>query len=111
MRLTVFSRGGFSVYGGGAIAYDPHTNEAVISARDGETVTLTIEYPSAPTSPTTSGDGISATTPVITDNTITTTLSGITEAGSIDITATVGGEAKTIRIRGVSPSDTERYPC
>lgn len=109
MRITVFSRGGMSAYG--ADAYDPHTNEAVISARDGETIALTIEYPSAPTSPTTSSDGISATTPAISGNTITSTLSGVTDGGSIDITATVGGEVKTIRLRGRSPNETERYPC
>jgi hypothetical protein len=109
MRITVFSRGGMSAYG--ADAYDPHTNEVVISARDGETVALAVEYASAPTSPTKTGDGISATTPAISGNTITTTLSGITDGGSIDITATVGGEVKTIRIRGRSPDETERYPC
>lgn len=109
MRITVLARGGSAAYG--ADAYDPHTNETLVSAREGETIALTVEYPSPPTSPTVSTDGISATTPAISGNTLTTMLSGIDEDGTLEITATVGGAVKTIRIRGRSPSETERYPC
>lgn len=108
MQITLHARGGFSVYGG---SRDPRTNEAVIYTRDDETIALSIDYPSAPTNITTASSGISATTPVIAESQATTTLSGIQDGGYIDITATVGGEVKTVRVRGIAQTETERYPC
>jgi hypothetical protein len=108
MRITIHARGGFSVYGG---SRDPRTNEALVYARDGETVALTIDYPSAPSSLTKSEDGISATTPTITGDTASTTLSSIQDGGTIDITATVAGEVRIVRVRGVAQSEADLYPC
>lgn len=109
MRITVLNRGGLGVYGG---HYDPHLDAAIVQARDDETVALTIEYPSAPTSPTKTESGLSCTTPTVTSGTslVTCTLSAITNEGYVDITATVGGEARTVRIKGKAMSLVERYP-
>lgn len=108
MRITLHARGGFAVYGG---SYDPHTNEAVVETRDGETVALTIEYPSAPTNVTKTESGISTTTPSISTTKLTTTLSGIEDGGYVDITATVGGQVRKVRVRGSSQTETDRYGC
>lgn len=108
MRITVFNRGGMAVYGG---HYDSREDEAIVTARDGETVALTIEYPSAPTSPTKAESGITSTTPAVTSGTnkVTASLSSIQDAGYVDFTATVGGASKTIRVRGKSQTEVERY--
>lgn len=108
MRITVLARGGLSVYGG---HYDPHTDEAIVEGREGETVALTIEYPSAPTSPTKTADGIACTTPAVTSGTnkVTATLSSLQDGGYVDITATVGGASVTVRIRARVNSDADRY--
>lgn len=106
MRIAALNRGGLAVFGGD---YDPHEGEAIVSARDGETVALTIEYPSAPSAMTKTESGISCTTPAISGVKATTTLSGIQDAGYVDITATVGGAARVIRVRGQANTDTDRY--
>lgn len=103
MRIHVHARGGLSVYGG---HYDPHRHEAIIErSREDETVALTIEYPSAPTSPSVEVSGISCTTPAVTSGTnkVTATLSGLDNNGYADISATVGGALKKIRIATSSP--------
>lgn len=109
MRVTVLNRGGLAVFGG---HYDHHADAAIVTARDDETVALVIEYPSAPTAPSVSTSGLDCTTPAIVSgkNQITATLSGITECGYADITATVGGTQRIVRIKGKSPTWTERYP-
>jgi hypothetical protein len=106
MRISVHSRGGMSVYGGD---YDPKGDQAYVQARDGETVSLTIEYPSAPTAMTKAQSGISCTTPAIAGSKATATLSGIQDQGYVDIAATVGGERRIVRVRGRSDNETDRY--
>lgn len=108
MRITVFNRGGLGVFGG---HYDPHTDEANLQIRGAETVALTIEYPTAPTSPSKAEKGITSTTPAVTSGTnqITATLSAIQDNGYVDITATVGGVSRTVRIRGRSVLEVDRY--
>lgn len=96
MRITALNRGGLAVFQG---HYDPHRDEAIITVHDGETRTLVIEYPSVPSSVSASGDGITATSPTVSGNKATTTLSGLDDGGSIDITATVQGQIRTVRIR------------
>jgi hypothetical protein len=109
MRITALNRGGLAVYGG---LYDPHLNEAVVSARDGETVALTIEYPSAPTSPSKTEDGVTCTTPTVVtgSNKVTATLSALQDGGYVDLSATVGGVTRTVRIRARTATSTDRYP-
>lgn len=107
MRITLHARGGLSVYGGGF--YDPHTNEAIIMASEGETAKLTIEYPSAPSSPTKTEDGISATTPTISGSKLTSTLSGFRDGGHITFTASSGGETRKVRIRSVLRDRPDGY--
>lgn len=106
MRITVLSRGGLSVYGGD---YNPKTNEAEFQIRDGETVPVTIEYPSAPSSPSKSTSGITSTTPAASGNTVTCTLSSINDNGYADISATVGGVTKKVRIRARTDVETDQY--
>lgn len=106
MRITVLNRGGLGVYGG---HYDPHQDAAIVQARDDETVSLIIEYPLAPTSPTKTESGISCTTPTVSGSTITATLSDIQECGYVEITATVGGALRTVRIKGRAQTLAERY--
>jgi hypothetical protein len=109
MRITVLNRGGLGVFGG---HYDPHADEAIVTAREDETVSLTIEYPSAPTAPAVSdSSGISCTTPVVTSGTnkITAALSAIQDCGTVDISATVGGATKIVRIRGRAWTSIDRY--
>jgi hypothetical protein len=106
MRITALARGGLSVYGS---LYDAHRDEAVIQCRDGETEAVTLEYPSAPSAITTTGSGITATAPVITGNAATLTLSGLQDVGRLDISATVGGETRIIRVRARSQTMIDRY--
>jgi hypothetical protein len=106
MWITVLSRGGLAVYGG---VYDPHLDAAVVTARDGETVPLIIDYPEAPSAPTKTESGISSTTPTVSGTKLTATLSAIQEEGYVDITATTGGAQRTVRIKGRSRSEVERY--
>lgn len=108
MRIFLMARGGFSVFGG---HYDAHRNEGVVEIRDGESRALTIEYPSAPTSPSTSGSGITASAPVVSGNKITTMLSAMNNGGWLDLTATVGGETRTVRVRCRNQTWVDRYDC
>jgi len=109
MRITIHNRGGFSVYGQGN--YDPHTNEAIIPARENDTKRLVIDYPSAPTNIAVSESGISATTPTTSGNKITTTLSSIQCGGYVDITATSDYEVRTVRVRASANYDRDGYDC
>jgi hypothetical protein len=106
MRITALARGGVSVYGG---HYDPHRNEAIVSTRDDETEAVTIEYASAPTAITTLASGITTTTPAASGSKATMTLSALQDGGYLDITATVGGEARVVRIRARSQTSVDRY--
>lgn len=106
MRITVHSRGGMSVWGGD---YDPKRDQAYVQTREGETVALTIEYPSAPTAITKTGSGIASTTPAVTGVKATATLSAIQDEGYLDISATVGGEVRVVRIRARADSDVDGY--
>ena len=106
MRVTVLARGGLSVYGG---HYDPHANEAVVLIREDETVALTIEYPTAPTSPSKTTDGLACSTPAVSSLKLTATLTGINDGGYADISATVGGVIKTVRVRARSTAQTDGY--
>jgi hypothetical protein len=106
MRITALSRGGLAVYGG---LYDAHRDEAVVQTRDGETEAVTIEYASAPTAITTLASGITTTTPAASGSKATMTLSSLQDGGYLDITATVGGEARLVRIRARSQTGVDRY--
>lgn len=106
MRISVLARGGLSVHGGD---YDPKGDQAIVQTREGETVSLTIEYPSAPTAMTKAESGVSCTTPAISGSKATATLSGIQDEGYVDISATVGGERRVVRIRGRADVETDRY--
>lgn len=108
MRISVLARGGFSVFDG---YYDPHRNEAVLPVRDGETSALVVEYPSAPTSPSIAVSGAGATATTISGNKLSTTLSGLKNGGRIDVTATVGGETRIIRVRVRNQTWIDRYDC
>lgn len=106
MRITALRRGGLAVFGG---HYDAHRDEATVTCRDGETEAVTIEYASPPSAITTTGTGISATTPSISGNKATLTLSALQDGGRLDIKATVGGEAHIVRIRARSQTGVDRY--
>lgn len=106
MRVTVLSRGGLAVYGG---HYDPHRNEACFDVRDGEGVAVTVEYPSAPTTPAIAVSGLTASAPTVSGNKITTTLTAIDDCGHADLTAVVGGVDRVVRLRARSPSPLDRY--
>lgn len=106
MRITALSRGGLGVYGG---HYDPHRDEAIVATRDGETEAVAIEYPSAPTSVTTTVSGVMATTPTISGNVVSLTLSGLNDGGHVDVIATVGGAVRLVRIRARSQTAVDRY--
>lgn len=108
MRITALQRGGLAVYGG---FYDPHANEAIVQVRDGESVGVTIEYPSAPSAITTAVSGATTTEPAISGVKAALTLSGLNDGGRVDITATVGGAQRTIRIRAESCTRPDRYDC
>lgn len=108
MRITVQARGGLSAYGG---VYDQHRNEVEIQVRVGETSAVTIEYPSAPTAPSVAVSGVTASAPAVSDNKLTLTLSDLQTSGRADVTATVGGEVRTIRIRVITPLNPDRYGC
>jgi hypothetical protein len=106
MRITVLARGGLAVYGG---HYDPHRNEACFDIRDGEEVAITVEYPSAPTTPSVAVSGVTASAPAISGAKVTLTLSDIQDCGYADLTSVVGGVDRTIRIRAGSPKSQDRY--
>lgn len=106
MRITALSRGGLGVFGG---HYDPHRDEAIVTCRDGETEAVAVEYPSAPTSVSTAASGITATTPTISGNVVSLTLSGLNDGGHVDVTAAVGGAVRLVRIRARSQTTVDRY--
>lgn len=106
MRITVLARGGLAVYGG---HYDPHANEAVALVREDDTVAVTIEYPTAPTSPAKTARGLTCATPAISGKTLTCTLSAINDGGYVDITATVGAATRKIRIRARNNNQIDDY--
>ena len=106
MRITALARGGLAVYGG---HYDPHQDAAIATVRDGESVAVFIAYPTAPSAMSTSASGISATTPAVSGNSATLTLSGLQDCGYLDVLATVGGAIRTVRIRAKSQAYAARY--
>ena len=106
MRISVLSRGGLGVQGG---SYDPKANEARADLRDGETIAVTIEHPSAPTSPTASTNGMTCSAITTSGNKLDFTLSAIRDGGYADISATVGGVTKTVRIRANEMAERDRY--
>jgi hypothetical protein len=106
MRISVLSRGGLAAYGA---SYDPKCDEIIANVRDGETISATIEYPSAPTSPTADTSGLTCSAPAISGNKLTFTLTAINDAGRADITATVGGATKTVRIVANQAAEPTRY--
>lgn len=108
MRITALNRGGLSIFGG---LYDAHRNEVAVQVRNGETEAVSIEYQSAPTAISTTSSGVTATTPAISGTKAKLTLSGLNDGGHIDITATVNGEIRTIRIRARSETWVDRYDC
>lgn len=104
MRIYAMNRGGLSVFGG---HYDPHRNEAIVLARDDvETVAVTIEYPSAPTSPSAGASSVTCSSIATNGNKLTFTLSSMNDGGYVDISATVGGAVRKVRIR----ARTSQYP-
>lgn len=108
MRISVLNRGGLAVFGG---HYDPHTNEATVLVRDGETVALVIEYPSAPTSPTKTASGVTCSTPTVVTSTnkVSATLSAMNDGGYVDISVTVAGATVKVRIRASTNTDVDGY--
>lgn len=109
MRIYVMNRGGLSVYGG---LYDPHRNEAVVLVRDeDESISVTIEYHDVPSSPSATASSLTCSTPTLTTGTnkLTATLSSINDGGYVDISATVGGETKKVRIRARSQKAPDTY--
>lgn len=108
MRITALGRGGLGVYQG---LYDPHKDEAVVQIRDGETIGVTIVYPSTPSAMSTSANGITASTPTITGSQAALTLSDMDDNGYVDVLATVGGQIRTVRIRTRNGTPVEDYGC
>lgn len=106
MRITVLARGGLAVYGG---SYDPHRNEVAINTREGESVGVTIAYPSTPSSTSRSASGLTASAPAVSGSKLTTTLTSISDGSYVDITATVGGQVRVIRITARSRTPMDRY--
>lgn len=106
MRVSVLSRGGLAVFGG---LYDPHEDEAVFSFRDGETKAVLVAFPSAPTSVTASATNCTASTPTTSGNNVSLTISAMSDRGYVDVTATVGGEIRTARIRANGRAPAEDY--
>ncbi len=105
MRVSVLSRGGLAVFGG---LYDPHVDEAVFSFRDGETKSVLVAWPATPTNVTASASNITASTPTTSGLNTRLTLTNISDAGYVDISATVGGQTRTARIRAAGiPSPTD----
>lgn len=98
MRITALSRGGLGVFGG---HYDPHKDSAILTMRQGESRTITIEYASSPSEVAISTSGFTTTAPVISGNKASFNVSGVSDRGLLDITAIVGGEVRDIRIRAV----------
>lgn len=106
MRITALNRGGLAVFDG---LYDAHRDEAVVQARDGETKSVTIDYGSAPSALATWGSGITTTAPAVSGTRATLTLSGLRDNGRLDVTATVNGETRLVRIRARSQNMIDRY--
>lgn len=106
MRVVVLARGGLAVYGG---YHDPGRGEVVVNVADGETVALEIEYPSAPSAMTKTEAGIASTSPTVSGSVASCTLSGVTRGGYVDISATVGGATRIIRVRGQTTAEPDQY--
>jgi hypothetical protein len=95
MRITFLSRGGLSVYGG---IYDPHKDAAALAIRQGETRTITLEYPGPPTGVEISASGFTVGAATVSGNKVSFNVSGISHGGILDVTAAVNGEVRDVRI-------------
>lgn len=96
LRITALNRGGLAVYGPGS--YDAKEDAAVVNGIDGETRALQIEYPSVPSSIVVESDGLGCTTPTVSGNVASATLSSLASGGEVVISATVGGVTRAVRI-------------
>lgn len=107
LRITAHARGGLSVYGPGY--YDAKRNEAVALTREDETLKVVIEHASAATSPAKETSGVTSSTPTVSNNQVSLTLSALQDNGYADITATVGGATSKVRIRAKTETTTDTY--
>lgn len=106
MRVSILSRGGLAVFGG---LYDPHADEAVFSFRDGETKSVLVAWPSTPTNVAAAASNITASAPTTSGLNSRLTLTNISDAGYVDISATVGGETRTVRVRAAGNPSLSDY--
>jgi hypothetical protein len=100
MRITLLRRGGVSVYGA---SYDARRNVVVVLS--GDQVGVEIIFPDEITAIDVAEDGIDATTPVVTGNKATFTMTG---TGSLDIVGTMGVNRPRVRIEAETDGN-DRY--
>jgi hypothetical protein len=106
MRVSVLNRGGLAVFGG---SYDAKRDEAVFASIHDDTVPVTLEYASAPSSPTVTTSGMVASEPAAAGNLVTVTLSYIGEGSTAMVRAIVGGQVKNVLIRQQGPVFRDGY--
>lgn len=99
MNITLLQRGGLSVYGG---SYDAKADEAVTDERQKQ---VAIRFPETITALALSGDP-TTTTPVISDDTATFTISG---TGLLECVATMGTDRPLVRIRAETGLSRDGY--
>jgi hypothetical protein len=100
MHITVFERGGFSVYGG---SYDAARDTVIANTRQQQTVSVV--FPASISAVTLTNNGLTLGSATTSGSTATFTLSG---DGSVLLTATMGSERPAVRIE-TPRQDTNDY--
>ncbi len=108
IHITALARGGYSAYG--SSRYDPRADAVIVQAIDSdETRAITVLFPETISSVSEEENGISGTTPVITDSSFTATLSSLTCGASIKylVTTASGVRALWIQVDQAAMTDCE----
>lgn len=104
-QIFALDRGGFSAYG--RCWFDPRCQSAIIQAADDvEAYPISVTFQETVSSVTEDEDGITSTTPSVSGNGFTATLSAIQAGGRVDYLATLASGVK--RFLRVQASDRVR---
>lgn len=108
IHITALARGGYSAYG--AARYDARADMILIHAFDtDETRTLTVQWPEDIDSVTESEEGLTGTTPTISGDSFTATLSGLNNGARIKylVTSDSGVRALEIIVNGIDGCESD----
>lgn len=102
INVVALARGGYSAYG--RASYDARNDLVVMQAWDNEIATLTAQFPEAISTVNYDSSGVTTTTPTITSNRFTATLSDLNNGDQIRFDVLLStGEMRQLYIAMQSP--------